>query len=63
MSDAVSTIAVEKDNRPLRGIMFLILATTLFPIQDVIIKNLSGEYAVHQIVFLRGLFAVLSHQF
>lgn len=46
------------DSRPVVGIAFLLLATTLFPIQDVIIKSLSGGYAVHQIVFWRGIFAL-----
>ena len=45
-------------HRPAVGILFLLLATTLFPIQDVIIKQLSGEFAVHQIVFWRGVFAL-----
>ncbi len=44
--------------RPLAGILFLLLATTIFPIQDVIIKSFSDTYAVHQIVFLRSVFAV-----
>lgn len=44
--------------RPLAGILFLLLGTTLFPLQDVIIKSFSDQYAVHQIVFLRGLFAI-----
>ncbi len=48
----------DKDNRPFAGIMFLLLGTTLFPLQDVIIKGLSGHFAVHEIVFLRGLFAL-----
>lgn len=46
------------DSRPMAGIAFLLLATTLFPIQDVIIKSLSSDFAVHQIVFWRGLFAL-----
>ena len=46
------------DSRPVAGILFLLLATTLFPVQDVIIKSLSGGYAVHQIVFWRGVFAL-----
>lgn len=60
MSDAQSSSAPEvatEDSRPFAGIFFLLLATTLFPLQDVIIKSFSGTYAVHQIVFLRGLFA------
>ncbi|MBT3556281.1 MAG: DMT family transporter [Rhodospirillales bacterium] len=47
----------EREQRPLAGILFLLLGTTVFPLQDVIIKTLSTDYAVHQIVFLRGLFA------
>ncbi|HSF96455.1 MAG TPA: DMT family transporter [Thermohalobaculum sp.] len=50
--------AVERENRPLHGILFLLLATTLFPLQDVIIKGMSDGYAVHQIVFFRGIFAL-----
>lgn len=49
--------SVDKEHRPLAGILFLMVASTLFPLQDVIIKTLSGQYAVHEIVFLRGLFA------
>lgn len=44
--------------RPLAGILYLLGATTIFPVQDVIIKMLSGEYAVHQVVFLRSAFAL-----
>ena len=47
-----------QDSRPLIGIGFLLLASTVFPLQDVIIKSLSDQYAVHQIVFLRGAFAL-----
>ncbi|TMV03782.1 DMT family transporter [Ruegeria sediminis] len=50
--------AAAYDSRPVVGIMWLLLATTLFPIQDVIIKSLSGEFAVHQIVFWRSVFAL-----
>ncbi len=50
--------AVEAVSRPGVGIGFLLLGTTLFPIQDVIIKSLSDAYAVHQIVVMRGVFAL-----
>ena len=50
--------AASSDSRPIAGILFLILATTVFPLQDVIIKNMSDEYAVHQLVFLRAVFAL-----
>ena len=55
---AVSFADASPSHRPAAGIAFLLLATTLFPIQDVIIKTLSGNYAVHQIVFWRGVFAL-----
>ena len=42
----------------LGGVAYLVLGTSLFSIQDVIIKNLSGGYAAHEIVFLRGLVAL-----
>ncbi|QGX96969.1 DMT family transporter [Roseovarius faecimaris] len=58
----MSTIPTSADdaqqNRPLAGILFLVLACTVFPVQDVIIKSLSDTFAVHQIVFLRGVFAL-----
>ncbi|MCB2129149.1 MAG: DMT family transporter [Rhodobacteraceae bacterium] len=44
--------------RPVIGILFLLTATTIFPLQDVIIKMLSNTYAVHQVVFLRSAFAL-----
>ena len=48
----------DQTSRPLLGIMFLVLACTVFPIQDVIIKSLSNNFAVHQIVFFRGIFSL-----
>lgn len=48
----------EAHSRPAIGIAFLLIATTLFPIHDVIIKSLSDAYAVHQIVVMRGVFAL-----
>ena len=48
----------DSSSRPAAGIGFLLLGTTLFPIQDVIIKSLSDGYAVTQIVVMRGLFAL-----
>ena len=48
----------ESEERPLVGIAFLLVSTTIFPLQDVIIKLLSDAYAVHQVVFIRSLFAL-----
>lgn len=58
MNDVATRQAAVIDSRPLVGISFLLLSCTVFPLQDVIIKSLSGGYAVHQIVFLRGVFAL-----
>jgi S-adenosylmethionine uptake transporter len=51
-------------DRPLHGIAFILVGASVFPVQDVLIKSLSGDYAVLQIVFVRsfvalGLFAWL----
>lgn len=45
-------------NRPLRGILCILAGVSVFSIQDAIIKGLSGDYPVHQIVFVRSLIAL-----
>lgn len=57
IAEVAEPIQADRDQRPLAGILFLLLAATVFPLQDVIIKSISGGYAVHEIVFFRGLFA------
>ncbi len=42
-------------DRPLSGIAFVIAGVTVFTMQDVIIKLLSGDYPVLEIVFVRSL--------
>ncbi len=56
--EGATSLLPAQAHRPLAGILFLLLATTIYPVQDVIIKSFSGHYAVHQIVFLRGVFAI-----
>ena len=46
-------------NSSLTGIILIISGGLIFSIQDVIIKYISGSYPVHEIVFLRSLFAIL----
>jgi S-adenosylmethionine uptake transporter len=58
MTIPTATISAEGENRTLLGVGFLLFATTIYPLQDVIIKSLSAQYAVHEIVFLRGLFSL-----
>ena len=44
---------------PLKGIAFLVTGVTVFSLQDVIIKTLSDGYPAHEIVFVRGLVALV----
>ncbi|MEM7343117.1 MAG: DMT family transporter, partial [Chloroflexota bacterium] len=53
-----SSIAPPMLNLPMRGIGFILVAMMVLPIQDVIIKLISGGYPVHQIVFVRSIFAL-----
>lgn len=54
-----AALALDRESSPLRGIAFLVFGLSLFTVQDVIIKLLSGGYPTHQIVFFRGLVAML----
>jgi S-adenosylmethionine uptake transporter len=45
-------------DRPLHGIGFIVVGASVFPVQDVVIKGLSGAYPVLQIVFIRSLVSV-----
>ena len=51
-------IALEQD-APIKGIAFLVFATAIFSVQDVIIKLLSPVYPAHEIVFFRSLVGML----
>ncbi len=58
MANGSPEMTTKEDERPIVGIAFLMAATSIFSFQDVIIKLLSDAYAVHQVVFLRSLFAL-----
>ncbi len=45
-------------DRPLHGIAFIVVGASVFPVQDVLIKGLSGAYPVLQIVFVRSIVAL-----
>jgi drug/metabolite transporter (DMT)-like permease len=55
----MTNTAAETHDSPLKGIGFLIAGVFVFSLQDVIIKWISGSYPVHQIVFIRSIFAVI----
>jgi drug/metabolite transporter (DMT)-like permease len=46
-------------DRPLSGIAYVVAGVTVFSVQDVIIKWLSGDYPVLEIVFVRSLVALV----
>ena len=55
---AHTTIALDQE-APLKGILYLVVGLSLFSIQDVVIKLLSGAYPAHEIVFIRAIVSLL----
>lgn len=49
---------VAEVNQNLKGVLFLITGLAIFSLQDIVIKQLSDLYSVHQIVFVRSLISV-----
>lgn len=45
-------------NQPLRGILYLCLGVFVFSVQDAIIKQVSGAYALTEVVFIRSLVGI-----
>lgn len=58
LSDITYSEPKPHEDAPLKGILFLMLGIAAFSIQDVIIKSLSGDYSVHQIVMIRSIAAL-----
>jgi drug/metabolite transporter (DMT)-like permease len=54
-----STALGFRSNRPFLGIASLTTGVSIFSIQDAVIKHLSGQYPVHEIVFVRSLASLL----
>ncbi|MFN8442489.1 MAG: DMT family transporter [Caldilineaceae bacterium] len=55
----MSTHVVAVESKPWQGIGFVLLGVILFSIQDVIVKQISGNYPVHEIVWFRSVVALL----
>ncbi len=53
-----SAAALGRVDAPVKGVLFVIAGISIFSIQDVIIKSISGSYPVHEIVFVRSLVAL-----
>ena len=45
-------------NRPAAGIAFIVLGMTAISVNDMMIKQLSGSYPLHQMVFIRSFIGI-----
>jgi len=50
---------VSQHNKPALGIFFAVLGMTCITINDMLIKLLSGDYPLHQAVFLRSVIGIV----
>ncbi len=55
-----SAVSRDRLDKPIRGILLLVGGIAVFSLQDVIIRLLSGDYPVHEIVFFRSLVAIVT---
>ena len=51
-------ITADRAQAQFKGMLFLVTGISLFSFQDVLIRLLSGDYPVHQILFVRSLAAL-----
>lgn len=51
-------VTTDETNRPLVGIIFIVFGMSCITVNDLLVKLLSDDYALHQIVFIRSLFAI-----
>lgn len=58
-ANAAAAAAPGSADAPLKGILLLVFAASLLGFQDVVIRWLSGDYPVHQIVFVRSWIAIV----
>lgn len=58
MSQAASPAGAEAASSPLRGILYLSGGLAVFTVQDVIMKQLSGAYPLHEMGVIRSLAAL-----
>ena len=49
----------ESYDSPIKSMYYLVAGVTVFSLQDVIIKWISGRYPVNEVVFIRSCFAIL----
>ena len=54
-----SAVAPSRVDAPVKAVLCVVAGLSIFSIQDVIIKSISGSYPVHEIVFVRSLVALV----
>lgn len=54
-----SAIAVVRLDSPFRAVACVVGGLFVFSLQDVVVKSMSGDYPVHQLVFVRSIVALL----
>ncbi|MGD1869400.1 MAG: DMT family transporter [Neomegalonema sp.] len=55
----MSAVAASSQDRPMHGIVFILLGMTAISINDVLIKALSDGYPLHQMVFVRSAIGII----
>lgn len=58
-ADTPRTSELSNTDAPLQGILLVATGISVFSIQDIIIRHFSGSYSVLEIMFIRGLIALL----
>ena len=53
-----SPVSISSDNRPVAGIVFVLVGMLAISVNDMLIKYLSGGYPLHQIVLFRSVFGL-----
>ena len=55
----MNAVTAARDSNPALAIMFIVLAMACISINDMLIKLLSGDYPLHQMVFLRSAIGIV----
>ena len=53
------TTGTESYDSPLKSILYAIAGVFVFSLHDVIVKWISGEYPVHEIILIRSCFSII----
>jgi len=54
----MTTAAPSHTDNPVKGILFIVLGMTAISVNDMLIKQLSGDYPLHQMIFVRSAIGI-----